>query len=173
METLKEKVQKYSVTAGVAVICGVGKIGLLLPYTRKQIYRKMLKVSYASSDDDFKDTLFRKKMRKSLVKHITIDTQKTVSLKKSIPDLPVLRLSVSKLEVTNTTLKSLQKPGRPLVINFGSCSWPPFLATLTEYFDLADKYQNKVDFVILYIEEAHPSGDWNLKVREHFFNVTL
>ena len=82
----------------------------------------MLKVSYASSDDDFKDTLFRKKMRKSLVKHITIDIQKTVSLKKSIPDLPVLRLSVSKLEVTNTTLKSLQKPGRPLVINFGSCS---------------------------------------------------
>ena len=122
METFKEKVQKYSVTAGVAVICGVGKIGLLLPYSRKKIYRKMLKVSYASTDDDFKDTLFRKKMRKSLVKHITIDIQKTVSLKKRIPDLPVLRLSVSKLEVTNTTLKSLGKPGRPLVINFGSCS---------------------------------------------------
>lgn len=122
METFKEKVQKYSVTTAVTVICGLGKIGLFVPYIRNKIYCKMRKESYASSDDDFKDTLFKKKMRETLVKQITIDIRKTVALKKSIPDLPVLKLSVSKLEVSNMTLKSLQRPGIPLVINFGSYS---------------------------------------------------
>ena len=82
----------------------------------------MRKESHASSDDDFKDTLFKKKMRETLVKQITIDLRKTVTLKKSIPDLPVLKLSVSKLEVSNMSLRSLQRPGIPLVINFGSYS---------------------------------------------------
>ena len=122
METFKEKVQKHSVIAAVTVICGLGKIGLFIPYIRKKIYCKMRKESHASSDDDFKDTLFKKKMRETLVKQITIDLRKTVTLKKSIPDLPVLKLSVSKLEVSNMTLRSLQRPGIPLVINFGSYS---------------------------------------------------
>ena len=122
METFKEKVQKHSVVAAVTVICGLGKIGLFIPYIRKKIYCKMRKESHASSDDDFKDTLFKKKMRETLVKQITIDLRKTVTLKKSIPDLPVLMLSVSKLEVSNMTLRSLQRPGIPLVINFGSYS---------------------------------------------------
>lgn len=122
METFKEKVQKHSVVAAVTVICGLGKIGLFIPYIRKKIYCKMRKESHASSDDDFKDTLFKKKMRETLVKQITIDLRKTVTLKKSIPDLPVLKLSVSKLEVSNMTLRSLQRPGIPLVINFGSYS---------------------------------------------------
>ena len=122
METFKEKVQKHSVIAAVTVICGLGKIGLFIPYIRKKIYCKMRKESHASSDDDFKDTLFKKKMRETLVKQITIDLRKTVTLKKSIPDLPVLKLSVSKLEVSNMSLRSLQRPGMPLVINFGSYS---------------------------------------------------
>ena len=122
METFKEKVQKHSVVAAVTVICGLGKIGLFIPYIRKKIYCKMRKESHASSDDDFKDTLFKKKMRETLVKQITIDLRKTVTLKKSIPDLPVLKLSVSKLEVSNMSLRSLQRPGIPLVINFGSYS---------------------------------------------------
>ena len=122
METFKEKVQKHSVIAAVTVICGLGKIGLFIPYIRKKIYCKMRKESHASSDDDFKDTLFKKKMRETLVKQITIDLRKTVTLKKSIPDLPVLKLSVSKLEVSNMSLRSLQRPGIPLVINFGSYS---------------------------------------------------
>ena len=122
METFKEKVQKHSVVAAVTVICGLGKTGLFIPYIRKKIYCKMRKESHASSDDDFKDTLFKKKMRETLVKQITIDLRKTVTLKKSIPDLPVLKLSVSKLEVSNMTLRSLQRPGIPLVINFGSYS---------------------------------------------------
>jgi len=41
------------------------------------------------------------------------------------------------------------------------------MANMTKYFDLAQKYQNKVDFALVYTEEAHPPGTWNLLFQEH------
>ena len=61
-----------------------------------------------------------------------------------------------------TPLLSFVKAGRPLVINFGSCTWPPFMASLAKFGDLRTKYAELVDFATVYIAEAHPAE------REHF-----
>jgi hypothetical protein len=60
-------------------------------------------------------------------------------------------------------LLSLQTtPGRPLVLNFGSCSWPPFLNALKQFAAMAldPAFVDKADFVLVYLEEAHPTDGW-------------
>ena len=116
------KMKKISINIGVNIICGIGKFGLLFPFTRKKIYKQMRRTSYANTDDDFKETLFKKKMKKTLKYQFVMDFGKTVSVKKNIPDLPVFKLSTTELDATDMTLREIQRPGVPLVINFGSCS---------------------------------------------------
>ena len=53
---------------------------------------------------------------------------------------------------------------RPLVVNFGSFSWPDFSQNLQEFHKLSEVYACSADFLIVYIEEAHPVGGWELNV---------
>ena len=59
-------------------------------------------------------------------------------------------------------LLSFAKAGRPLIVNFGSCTWPPFMASLGKFGALRTKFAGLVDFVTIYIAEAHPAE------RKHF-----
>lgn len=47
---------------------------------------------------------------------------------------------------------------RPLVLNFGSCTWPSFLLKLDQFKRLIEDFSSIADFLIIYIEEAHASG---------------
>lgn len=47
---------------------------------------------------------------------------------------------------------------RPLVLNFGSCTWPSFLFKLDQFKGLIEDFSSIADFLIIYIEEAHASG---------------
>jgi hypothetical protein len=49
---------------------------------------------------------------------------------------------------------------QPLVINFGSCSWPPFLGSLSQFGELAGDFAERAKFITIYIEEAHPIEGW-------------
>ena len=40
-------------------------------------------------------------------------------------------------------------------MNFGSCTWPPFMAKLEKFKQIICDFSDKADFVIVYIEEAH------------------
>jgi len=45
-------------------------------------------------------------------------------------------------------------------LNFGSCTLPPFLASLKSFVELAKFHQelnSPIDFIIVYIKEAHAS----------------
>lgn len=53
-------------------------------------------------------------------------------------------------------LLSLQRGDRPLVLNFGNCTWPPFMAKIRAFDSLVEKYAHLADFVVVYIEETHP-----------------
>ena len=54
------------------------------------------------------------------------------------------------------SLLSTGSRGRPLVLNFGSCSWPPFMAKLGQFGKMSAKFSSVADFLTVYISEAHP-----------------
>ncbi len=60
------------------------------------------------------------------------------------------------------SLLDFAKPGRPLVLNFGSCSWPPFMAELADLSRVAADFADNIDFVTVYITEAHALDAWHL-----------
>ncbi len=48
------------------------------------------------------------------------------------------------------------------ILNFGSCTWPPFMASLQDIRRIHASYSELADFHTIYIEEAHPKdrGDF-------------
>ena len=54
------------------------------------------------------------------------------------------------------------RPNVPLVLNFGSCTWPPFVGQLGPFGEAMKKYKDQADFIIIYISEAHPSDEWKV-----------
>ena len=48
---------------------------------------------------------------------------------------------------------------RPLVLNFGSCSWPPFMYKLEEFKQLVRDFSDVADFLLVYVAEAHSTGE--------------
>lgn len=105
---------------------------------------------------DYEDTIdtfnFMKTIWKSQVMYLLKDAY--VGLK--APNPAVLSLDSE----SETLLLDFQKKSRPLVINFGSCTWPPFIAHLARFNDIVDEFRNFADFVIVYIEEPHASDGW-------------
>lgn len=53
---------------------------------------------------------------------------------------------------------------RPMVVNFGSCTCPVFMARLKEFGEIVERFGDVADFVTVYIEEAHPTDEWSFKV---------
>jgi thiol-disulfide isomerase/thioredoxin len=52
--------------------------------------------------------------------------------------------------------------GKPTVLIFGSCTCPPFVASLKAVEQLHAKYKDKVHFYLVYVREAHPIDGWAL-----------
>jgi len=77
---------------------------------------------------------------------------------------------------TTVRLLDFMKTNRPLVVNFGSCTWPPFMTKVKDFGALCGEYQDFADFVTVYIAEAHPydSGDlaetyeWKISTHSKF-----
>jgi hypothetical protein len=70
-------------------------------------------------------------------------------------------------------LLSFAKENRPLVLNFGSNSWPPFVEKLREFGEIQNDFADIADFLIVYIEEAHPVDGWKLNVSPFCFITFL
>jgi hypothetical protein len=51
---------------------------------------------------------------------------------------------------------------RPVVLVFGSYTWPPFRREVPALNRLYDTYRDRVAFHIVYIQEAHPTDLWQL-----------
>jgi hypothetical protein len=47
---------------------------------------------------------------------------------------------------------------KPVVMVFGSFTWPPFRRRCAANEDLYEKYGNNLHFIIIYTVEAHPAG---------------
>ncbi len=57
-------------------------------------------------------------------------------------------------------------------MTFGSCTCPPFLASLKSFVKLAEYYNElnaPIDFIIIYIKEAHASDGWKFDGPQYSF----
>lgn len=73
---------------------------------------------------------------------------------------------------TETRLFDYMKKNRPLVVNFGSCTSPAWVAKLGDFRQLVKDFTDVATFVTVYIKEAHPTDGWkinsnNYKVASH------
>lgn len=108
-------------------------------------------------DSAFKWVMYRLQTR--VVKFASLKTAKT--------GLPAPNPCVLKLEdqsQKDVRLLSFAKGKRPLVLNFGSNSWPPFIEKMREFSEIQKDFADLADFLVVYIEEAHPIEGWMLKV---------
>jgi hypothetical protein len=61
-------------------------------------------------------------------------------------------------------LLDFARGSRPLVVNFGSCTCPVFMERLQQFGEIVEEFSSVADFLTIYIEEAHPTDEWKLKV---------
>ena len=66
-------------------------------------------------------------------------------------------------------LLDFEKRGRPLILNFGSCTWPPFIEAFDQFCKMAQDFSDVADFLVIYIEEAHSSTTWYFPGNYHQF----
>ena len=88
------------------------------------------------------------------------------------PDCPLVPLKSSTFtDNTATTLHSLYKAGRPLVLLGGSYTCPLFRYISHVLNDIYRRYQTQIDFYMIQIREAHASDVWPIgnivDVKEH------
>ena len=81
----------------------------------------------------------------------------TLRASELLPPVPVL---LEHGDATELTLSDLATVGRPLLLAFGSCTCPPFLAALPALVALSSRYADRADCALVYVEEAHPLDGW-------------
>lgn len=142
----------------------VGKLLNVIPFCKKVLQTLFLRwTKCRMHPDDFWHTMFSSEMENTLLHVLWRDIAK-----KARPGEPAINVPLLCLDDKNPNRRLLdfQTPGRPLVVNFGSCSWPEFMADLREFGKLVRHFRQQVDFVVLYIEEVHPVDGWAFKVRQ-------
>ena len=73
-------------------------------------------------------------------------------------DAPNARIQPLELWKRECHLLDMAKSGRPLVSVFGSCTWPVFVSKLSLLKSVMEDFNDIADFVVVYIDEAHPRG---------------
>lgn len=144
-----------------------GKLLNLIPLCTKVLQKLFLKWTKCRvHPDDFWHTMFTTEMQNTLLYFLWRDVVKKARLGKSAINVPLHCLAGKN---ARRNLLDFQTPGRPLVINFGSCSWPEFMADLQEFGRMVRHFRQQVDFLVVYIEEVHPVDGWAFKVKQNAF----
>jgi peroxiredoxin len=71
--------------------------------------------------------------------------------------------TLAKLDKTEKVQLSALTSRQPVVLVFGSYTWPPFRREVPALNKLYEEYGNKVAFLVVYITEAHPSDVWQMQ----------
>lgn len=95
-------------------------------------------------------------MAKKMVAQKISDLFKKAAIHKPAPDTVVRSMG----GVSTGLISGHQKLGRPLVINFGSCTCPIFMSYLDWFKQLGERHGRQADFLCVYTAEAHPSDGW-------------
>ena len=110
------------------------------------------------------DSLFTDQMFQNVWHSVALDLNKKIKQGCEAPNSPVVSLTGKHC----FPLLQMAKDGRPLVLNFGSLTCPIFMRQVDELQKMANHFSHIADFCVVYIEEAHPSDGWALKVSWNF-----
>ena len=170
--------QVFQTFAAYSLLFFVFSIGALLkprPLFRDVIVRAFDAVTRTKLPvASYWESLFSDQMFQNVWHSVELDLYKKIKEGCKAPDTPVVSLSAKHC----FSLLKMAKPGRPLVLNFGSCTCPIFLSQLDAFQKMVNDFSKVADFCVVYIEEAHPSDGWALEVtlisssrkRENFKN---
>lgn len=156
--------QVFRTFAAYSLLFFVFSIGALLkprPLFRDVIVRAFDAVTRTKLPvASYWESLFSDQMFQNVWHSVELDLYKKIKEGCKAPDTPVVSLSAKHC----FSLLKMAKPGRPLVLNFGSCTCPIFMSQLDAFQKMVNDFSQVADFCVVYIEEAHPSDGWALKV---------
>ena len=139
----------------------LGKLVDCVPFlsdTSEKLFQKI--TSCRMKKENYWHTMFSSEMHSTLLHMLKMNLQKRVRQGRKAYNCPLV-------SVDGTTYRKLldfARPGRPLVLNFGSCTWPEFIASLKDFGQLVQRFSDVADFLFIYIEEAHPVDGWAFEV---------
>jgi Ca2+-binding EF-hand superfamily protein len=81
-------------------------------------------------------------------------------LNQSAPDFTLPRVGGGSVTLSKVIGK------RPIVLIFGTFTCSPFRGQSGNLEKLYSRYQDRADFYLVYVREAHPSDGWNMEVNE-------
>lgn len=143
----------------IALAIGLMRIASSLPIIKDEIKRyneKFLLVPY----ENFWQSWCSLKMLREVVRINLADLHRKARLGSSAPNCKLVSTDGREYK-----LLDLPKGNRPLVLNFGSCSWPPFFIRLQNDFSkVVREFADVADFLVVYISEAHPTDGWRWNV---------
>jgi len=71
--------------------------------------------------------------------------------------------TLPRLDHSGSVKLSSFRGNAPVVLIFGSYTWPPFRREVPALSKLYQQYKDRVSFFIVYINEAHPSDIWQMQ----------
>lgn len=156
----------------LVIVFQIGWILKGIPYISGVVMRGFDKISGICLPlDVYWDSLFSWEMLATVWRSIQIDLNKKIALKEKAPNSPVIYLDQNNNNKNNdnddvkmANLFDHAAKDRPLVMNFGSLSCPVFTEKLDSFLSIKEEFEDVADFVLVYIEEAHPSDGWAFKV---------
>jgi thiol-disulfide isomerase/thioredoxin len=119
------------------------------------------KASIVMPIDNYWDTLFTWSLIQTLWKYGKYELNKSSKVGRVTPNPPLVAGENGQTEVH---LLDLVKSSRPLVVVFGSCTCPVIIAKLKQMLDVHKEFADIADFVMIYVQEAHPDDGWRMKV---------
>lgn len=143
----------------IALAIGLMRIASSLPIIKDEIKRyneKFLLVPY----ENFWQSWCSLKMLREVVRISLADLHRMARLGSPAPNC-----KLASTDGKECRLLDLARGNRPLVLNFGSCSWPPFFIRLQNDFSkVVREFADVADFLVVYISEAHPTDGWRWNV---------
>ena len=106
------------------------------------------------------DSMFTWNMYKAIMDGIINELLKKVSLLSEAQNSVLMTIDGHRL----LNILDMARGSRPLVLNFGSRSCPVFMERMAEFTQMVKDFSDVADFLIVYIEEAHPTDGWAFKV---------
>lgn len=140
----------------------IGNIVKYIPCFKRMIIKKMnRKASIVMPLENYYHTLFSWSLIQTLWKYDKYELNKTSKVGRVAPNPPLVAGEKGQSEVH---LLNLVKGSRPLVVVFGSCTCPVIMAKLDQMLDVHREFANIADFIMIYVQEAHPNDGWKMEV---------
>ena len=127
-----------------------------IPIIREKVLTKIEEKTIVAKKEDGGKVFFSLKAWIGMARSEAVDLLKSVRLNGAMHNS-----YLKALDGGSCRLEDFLKAGRPLVVNFGSCTWPTFIPYMTKFSAIAEKFSDRADFLVVYIEEAHAKGEFD------------